>query len=86
MRDPKQALAECGLEVAANSQIEVVPVSASRTDETDEQLRSWEQASATGIYKLFLPERPPRVETSELTEGDLAKVAGGSAAGPPIQY
>jgi hypothetical protein len=85
-RDPKPAMAEYGLEVPADSQVEVVAVSGSGWDEPDEQIRSWEQGLASGSYRLYLPDAPPRLDTSELSEDDLAKVDGGAATLPPIQY
>jgi hypothetical protein len=80
--EPRTALAEVGLEIAAGATVEVLTVAAAHENESaqeaalEEQIGFWEQGAATGVYKLHVPNEP-QVEGEELSESDLMSVAGG---------
>ena len=76
--DPRAALAESGLELPAGSQIVIdrsVP-EARKEGNIDLQVELWERGLATGRFEFHIPE-VPQIDTAELSEGDLAGVAGG---------
>ena len=75
--DPVQALEEVGLSVPSGVKI---TISDSKGDGTlDDQIELWEKGIASGDVTLYVPEAP-KVDTAELTEGELEGVAGGDTS------
>jgi hypothetical protein len=73
--DPVQALEEVGLSVPSGTKI---TVSDSKGDGTlDDQIELWEKGISSGDITLYVPEAP-KVDTAELSEGELEGVAGGA--------
>ena len=74
--DPVQALEEVGLSVPSGTKI---TVSDSKGDGTlDDQIELWEKGISSGDVTLYVPEAP-KVDTAELSEGELEGVAGGDS-------
>lgn len=75
MDGPKAALAENGLDVPEDATVTVVN-SVAGDASLDEQVELWEAGEESGNYRLYVPTEP-QVDTSELSEDELAAVAGG---------
>ncbi|MFG1698236.1 hypothetical protein [Nonomuraea sp. NPDC049309] len=76
--NPREALAESGLEVPADAQITVVrnvPEGAHESN-IDVQVALWERGLETGVYEFHIPETP-QIDMAELSEGDLDSIAAG---------
>jgi hypothetical protein len=74
--NPSQALEEVGLSVPSGTKI---TVSDSKGEgNLDEQVTLWEQGIASGEVTLYVPE-VPQIDTAELSESELANVAGGDS-------
>jgi hypothetical protein len=72
--DPKPVLEEVGLSVPAGA---TVNVSNSQGEGSlDEQVRLWEEGQTSGTITLYVPD-VPKIDTAELSESELAGVAGG---------
>lgn len=72
--DPKPILAEYGLDVPADANVDIV--TAVEGDGTlDDQVEIWEKGEGTGTYTLYVP-NVPQVETGELSEAELDTVSG----------
>ncbi len=77
-KHPKAVLDEVGLRTPGGATVEVIAVPADggeRDRLLQEQIRMWEEGGSTSAYRLLLPDAP-HVETSELSEAELSKVAG----------
>jgi hypothetical protein len=74
--DPHGVLAESGIEIPADGKVEIVNAIAGDAN-LDEQVELWEQGTKSGNYRLYVPGEP-QVDTAELSEGELAGVAGGA--------
>jgi len=72
--DPKPVLEEAGLSVPAGVTVHIADSQGEGT--LDEQVGIWEQGIAAGDVTLYIP-AVPQVETAELSESELAGVAGG---------
>jgi hypothetical protein len=75
---PKIALAEVGLSVPAEADVEIIRTVTNGSPEAtlDSQVSLWETGIATGHYELYVPDAP-QIEMAELSEGDLDAVAAG---------
>jgi len=72
---PTEALQEVGLTVPSGAKIDVRD---SQGDgNLDEQVKLWEQGAASGKITLYVPD-VPQIDTAELSESELAGVAGGT--------
>jgi hypothetical protein len=76
--DPRAALAEGGLRVPDDAEIEIVRAASGEPD-LDAQIELWELGRHTGRYTIHVPPTP-RVYTRDLTDNDLGAVSGGNAA------
>lgn len=81
--NPRQALAEAGLELPADAKIEIVrnaeaaPASGdSQQGRLDHQVALYEKGLETGTYEFHMPSTP-QIDTSELDADELEAVAGG---------
>jgi hypothetical protein len=72
--NPKGVLAEYGLDVPADANVEIVPAQ-SGEGSLDDQVEIWEKGAETGTYRLYVPE-VPQVEAGELSEAELDAVSG----------
>jgi hypothetical protein len=73
--DPKAALAEVGLEVPSGA---TITVSDSKGEgNLDDQVKLWEEGAKSGSITLYVPD-VPQIDTQELSESELAGVAGGT--------
>ena len=81
-QDPKAALAEVGLQIPADAQVELVRTvpEGSHEGSLDAQVALYETGLATGRYEFHIPETP-QIDMAELSEGDLDAVAAGSSIG-----
>lgn len=76
-QDPKAALAEAGLAIPADAEVDIVRTVADSPEASlDSQVQLWETGIATGRYVLYVPETP-QIDMAELSEGDLDAVAAG---------
>ena len=73
--DPKQALGEVGLDVPGSATITVKDSQGEGS--LDEQVRLWTEGKTSGDITLYVPD-VPQIDTSELSESELAGVAGGT--------
>src|SRR5262245_45165152 len=75
---PREALAESGLVLPADADIVLVRTipEGTRDGGLDLQVELYEQGLATNRFELHIPETP-RIETTELSDGDLDGVAAG---------
>src|ERR1700757_4007484 len=71
---PAAALEEVGLNVPAGATIDIED--SQGEGNLDEQVCLWEEGSKTGKITLYVPE-VPQIDTAELSEAELAGVAGG---------
>lgn len=76
LSDPRSVLNEAGLVVPADASIEVTREIGGDAN-LDAQIDLWEKGYETHAFVLHVPESP-MIDTSELSEGDLAAVSGGS--------
>jgi hypothetical protein len=76
--NPREALAEAGLNVPADAEIVLVRTipEGTRDGGLDLQVELYEQGLSTNRFELHIPETP-QVDTSELSEGDLEGIAAG---------
>jgi hypothetical protein len=76
--NPKAALAEAGLTIPANAQVEIIRSVTESSPEAslDSQVQLWEAGIASGRYVVYVPETP-QIDMAELSEGDLDAVAAG---------
>jgi hypothetical protein len=76
--DPRAGLAEHGIVVPADADINLVRTIPPGHHEPslDVQIDLWTSGIATGHYELHVPETP-QVDTAELSESDLMGVAAG---------
>lgn len=76
--NPNAALRECGLELPADSTVNLVRSIPEGHHEgsLDIQIELWESGKASGTYELHVPETP-QVDTDELSESDLDSIAAG---------
>ncbi|MEZ0093829.1 hypothetical protein [Streptacidiphilus sp. EB129] len=80
--EPRAALAEVGLEVQADAQINILTYSVAHDTPSEqeaaleEQIGFWEEGLKTGIYKLHVPDEP-QIDGEALSDSDLMSVAGG---------
>ncbi len=72
--DPKPVLEEVGLSVPADAKVEVLDTQGEGS--LDDQVKLWEEGMASGDIKLYVP-AVPQIPTEELSESELAGVAGG---------
>lgn len=77
-QDPKAALAEAGLVIPANADLEIVRSVTENSPEAslDSQVQLWETGIESGRYVVYVPETP-QIDMAELSEGDLDAVAAG---------
>ncbi len=73
--NPQQALEEVGLTVPAGTKISIRDTQGEGN--LDDQVSLWEQGISSGNVTLYVPE-VPQIDTAELSESELAGVAGGS--------
>ena len=76
--NPREALAEAGLEVPAGAAIQLVrnvPEGAHDSN-LDVQVCLWERGLETGTFEFHVPETP-QIDMAELSEGDLDSIAAG---------
>jgi hypothetical protein len=78
VQDPKATLAEIGLNIPADAQVELVRAIPAEAGEAniDTQVTLWESGLSSGHYELHIPETP-QIDMAELSEGDLDAVAAG---------
>jgi hypothetical protein len=83
--NPRQALAEAGLELPANAEIALVRSVPNDTQDgsLDKQIELYERGLATGRFEFHIPEAP-QIDLAELSESDLDGVTGGDANAPSI--
>ena len=74
--DPLQVLDEVGLKVPAGTKVTIKD--SAGEGNLDEQVNLWEQGLKSGDITLYVPQ-VPQIETAELSEGELAGVAGGDS-------
>ena len=76
--DPRTALAEAGLVIPADGEIEIVRTipEGQHDGNLEDQVQLWEIGVATGHYEFHIPDTP-QVDTAELSEEDLDSIAGG---------
>jgi hypothetical protein len=76
--NPREALAEAGLEVPAGASIQIVRTVPEGQHETnlDVQVALWEQGLESGTFEFHIPETP-QIDMAELSEGDLDSIAAG---------
>jgi hypothetical protein len=72
--NPREALAEAGLELPAAAQVVVVRTEPSADASLDTQVELYERGLATGRFEFHVA-AAPQVELTELVEGDLEYVA-----------
>jgi hypothetical protein len=72
--DPKQSLEEVGLSVPAGATVHIED--SQGEGNLDEQVKLWEQGTASGNITLYVPD-VPQIDTTELSESELEGVAGG---------
>jgi hypothetical protein len=72
---PNEALAEVGLNVPAGTKISIRDTQGEGN--LDDQVSLWEQGISSGNVTLYVPE-VPQIDTAELSESELAGVAGGT--------
>jgi len=73
--DPRPALEELGLTVPAGTKISIEDTKGEGN--LDTQVSLWEEGIASGEVTLYVPE-VPQIDTAELSESELANVAGGT--------
>jgi hypothetical protein len=73
--DPRVVLAEIGLEIPADSVLEIIPGEVASSD-LALQLDLWRQGFDTGRFALHVP-LVPQCEADELSEAELGDLAGG---------
>jgi hypothetical protein len=76
LADPPAVLDEVGLTVPSGAQVEILNNQGEGS--LDDQVELWEEGIASGTIKLYVPDAP-QVETAELSETELAGVAGGDS-------
>lgn len=76
--DPRVVLAENGLEIPADSELEIIPGEAAFSD-LALQLDLWRQGFDTGRFALHVP-LAHQWEAEELDEAELGDLAGGRGA------
>lgn len=76
--DPRVVLAENGLEIPADSVLEIIPGEIASSDLTL-QLDLWRQGFDTGRFALHVP-LARQWEAEELSEAELGDLAGGRSA------
>lgn len=78
---PREVLSEFGLAVPATAEIRLVrpapPQRGAGAPLVETQLALWAEGQRSGIFELRVPQTP-QLDTEELSEGDLATVAGGA--------
>ena len=76
--EPREALAEAGIELPAGAQVVIVTEAPEGHEEgnLDVQVALWETGLETGRYEFHIP-ATPTVDAAELSEGDLSDVAAG---------
>jgi hypothetical protein len=74
--DPKPALEEVGLDVPAGATITIRDTQVEGN--LDEQVKLWQEGQASGKITLYVPD-VPQIDTAELSESELAGVAGGDS-------
>jgi hypothetical protein len=76
---PAAALRECGIELPAESVIDVLRAIPDGEQEgsLDLQIEEWGRGVETGHYRLHVP-YTPQVDTAELTESDLDSLMAGT--------
>jgi hypothetical protein len=74
--NPNQALEEVGLSVPAGTKVNIQD--SQGEGNLDEQVSLWEKGIASGEVTLYVPE-VPQIDTAELSESELAGVAGGDS-------
>jgi hypothetical protein len=72
--DPGPALEEVGLKVPAGATVTIAD--SQGEGDLDEQVKLWEEGAKSGNITLYVPE-VPQIDTTELSESELAGVAGG---------
>lgn len=77
-QNPREALAEAGIELPAESSVDVVRAipDGPREGSVDIQVALYERGLDTGYFEIRIPE-VPQIDTSELSESDLEGVAAG---------
>lgn len=77
-QNPREALAEAGIELPADSTVDVVRAipDGPREGSVDIQVELYERGLETGHFEIRIPE-VPQIDTSELTESELEGVAAG---------
>lgn len=78
---PAAALRECGIELPAESVIEVLRTVPDGEQEAnlDVQIEAWERGFETGRYLLHVPDTP-QIDTAELTGSDLDSIMAAMGA------
>ncbi|MFC4589592.1 hypothetical protein [Sphaerisporangium corydalis] len=76
--NPREALAEAGLELPAGAQVTLVRnVPEGHHDSNlDVQVALWERGLESGVFEFHVPETP-QIDLAELSEGDLDSIAAG---------
>ncbi|MEU8268720.1 hypothetical protein AB0B89_16305 [Sphaerisporangium sp. NPDC049002] len=76
--NPREALAEAGLELPAGAQITLVRTVPEGHHDTnlDVQVGLWERGLDTGVFEFHVPETP-QIDMAELSEGDLDSISAG---------
>lgn len=79
--DPAAALYECGIQLPAESTLELVRTVPEGEEEgnLDAQIEAWERGIETGHYRLYVP-YVPQIDTVEITEADLDSIVAGMFA------
>jgi hypothetical protein len=84
LQEPRQVLAEAGIAVPQNAQVNVITVASEEhgKGKIEDQIIMWEKGELTGTFDLLVPLKPVgwTPENVALTDEQLAAVAGGAEA------
>lgn len=76
--NPHAALAEVGIDLPSSAIVNVTVMEPTGHGKVEDQIERWEEGERTGIYNLFIPQRPEDLEDMPLADESLLEVAGGS--------
>ena len=79
LADPREALAEVGITVPENAQIELVEMTPAPGGDPEAHIARWEKGAETGVYTVLLPSRPDFDTSDELLSEDLLSAVSGGA-------